>query len=123
MLLKDLIELPENPYPEDIFKEPSPEKYALINKKLEEAGITPDGYNGYNGRRVWKNLIEQIGNISVCLDVGKIAGMWIREIALFHLDQANQNRLSGFHCLGKEGFMFLAQHLADHIGEIIKGRE
>lgn len=117
MLLKDLIELPENPYPEDIFKEPSPEKYALINKKLEEAGITPDGYNGSNGRRVWKNLIEQIGNISVCLDVGKIAKA-ISKAKLSTYEIVTSTRVGVRHIKGKM-CKEIAQHLADNIKEII----
>lgn len=54
------LRLPENPYPEDIFPEPSQEKYDLINKKLKEIGITPDSYNGSFGRKVWNNFTNEV---------------------------------------------------------------
>lgn len=49
-----------NPYPADIFIEPTPEAYERFNAKLKEAGLTPDAYNGTWGRRVWENCCRAI---------------------------------------------------------------
>lgn len=52
-------ELPKNPYPESIFKEPTLKQYKVFNEMLEKAGLSPDGYNGSFGRKVWRNCFEK----------------------------------------------------------------
>lgn len=46
----------DNPYPEDIFIEPTKEQYALLHKKLKEVGLTLDKFSGAIGRMVYKGL-------------------------------------------------------------------
>ena len=54
-----------NPYPSDIFIEPTEEQYAKFNKYLKDMGLYPDAYNGSTGRRIWdmccQKIIEVIG--------------------------------------------------------------
>jgi hypothetical protein len=50
----------QNPYPSDIFIEPTHEQYEAFNKYLEQFGLWPDAYNGSMGRRVWENCCNQI---------------------------------------------------------------
>jgi DNA repair exonuclease SbcCD ATPase subunit len=49
-----------NPYPSDVFIEPTKKQYEIFNKKLEEVGLTPDGYNGTTSRKVWNNCCDDI---------------------------------------------------------------
>lgn len=58
-----------NPYPADIFIEPTPEAYDRFNAQLEEAGLSPDAYNGSWGRRVWASCCAKIlGAVEVLVE-------------------------------------------------------
>jgi len=50
----------KNPYPEDIFIEPTLEQQKIINQLIINAGFTPDKLYGSWGRRVWNNAMEDI---------------------------------------------------------------
>ena len=51
-----------NPYPNDIFVEPTPEQFKKFNTHLKKCGLYPDAYNGSMGRRTWHNLMFYIKN-------------------------------------------------------------
>lgn len=90
MLLKDLIKLPEKKE-EDKF---SPQSSKYMN-------------HGFN------YALEQIGNISVCLDVGKTKKLLI-DVPL------NKSNKYMWFPLTLGDIKHIAQHLADNIREIIK---
>ena len=50
----------ENPYPSDIFIEPTRKQFLAFNKWLSERGIEPDAYNGSIARRTWENCCARI---------------------------------------------------------------
>ncbi len=52
-----------NPYPDDIFIEPTKEQYALFHKLLKEHGLTLDKFMGAEGRRVWNLCVDKLGTI------------------------------------------------------------
>lgn len=49
-----------NPYPEDIFTEPSKEEYEQLRELFRNAGMTQDRFFGSFGRRVWNNCVDEI---------------------------------------------------------------
>lgn len=53
----------DNPYPDDIFIEPSKEDYWMMKTALSEKGLIPDGFFGSYGRRVWNNCLDKIAEI------------------------------------------------------------
>lgn len=50
---------PKNPYPEDIFIEPTKRQYTLFHKIPRENGMTLDKFSGAFGRRVWDNCCNE----------------------------------------------------------------
>lgn len=48
----------DNPYPEDIFIEPTKEQHKLIQKLFKKNNLSLDGYNGSFGRKVWNNCVD-----------------------------------------------------------------
>ena len=49
-----------NPYPKDVFREPTREQLAKLNVELSKMGLTIDGFGAYIGRRVWNNCLNKI---------------------------------------------------------------
>lgn len=49
-----------NPYPPDIFIEPTKEEYKEMQKAVEKAGLVPDKFFGSSGRKVWANCINKV---------------------------------------------------------------
>jgi hypothetical protein len=49
-----------NPYPVDVFTEPSEEDWKRAWKLIAEAGIVPDRIAGKWGRMVWDNAVNQL---------------------------------------------------------------
>lgn len=49
-----------NPYPPDIFIEPTKEQFTAFNAHLKEFGLDPSAYNGSMGRRTWRVCCEDI---------------------------------------------------------------
>lgn len=49
-----------NPYPKEVFTEPTKEEYDLMNKALKEYGLIPDRFFGSLGRAVWENCINEL---------------------------------------------------------------
>ena len=50
---------PSNPYPEEVFIEPTKEQYELFHKTLQKQGLTLDKFSGAVGRRLWDSLNEE----------------------------------------------------------------
>jgi len=50
----------KNPYPEDVFTEPTKEEYILVQKLFNGAGLVQDKFFGAYGRKVWNNCINTI---------------------------------------------------------------
>jgi hypothetical protein len=50
----------KNPYPKDIFIEPSKEDWALLNSLCRIHGKNSESFMGSFGRLVWDNCIQQI---------------------------------------------------------------
>jgi len=61
-IIKDILSDVEsrNPYPEDIFIEPSKEDWALLNSICRINGKMSESFMGSFGRLVWKNCIKEI---------------------------------------------------------------
>lgn len=49
-----------NPYPEDVFIEPTTKQYAMLYQYLDSQGLTLDKFSGTWGRRVWNNCCDTI---------------------------------------------------------------
>ena len=49
-----------NPYPEDIFIEPTKKEYQKMREAFEKAGLIPDKFFGSFGRLVWNNCLEDV---------------------------------------------------------------
>lgn len=47
------IDWPQNPYPDDVFIEPTIEQYALLHQALKKHSLTLDKFAGSISRRVW----------------------------------------------------------------------
>lgn len=58
----------QNPYPSDIFIEPTKEQYNKINALVQQAGLSVAGYNGAWGRKVrdltTRDAVEAIGALT-----------------------------------------------------------
>ena len=52
-----------NPYPKDIFTEPTQKDYKTMNKALKQYGLKPDCFFGSWGRTVWNNCAKEIKEI------------------------------------------------------------
>lgn len=52
-----------NPYPKDIFTEPTKEEYIKLQRSTEEAGLVQDKFFGWFGRGVWNNCIDEIKKV------------------------------------------------------------
>ena len=50
----------KNPYPENIFIEPTKEEYEKLQKIIKDVGLVQDKFFGAYGRRVWNNCINII---------------------------------------------------------------
>lgn len=50
----------QNPYPPNVFIEPTKEQCREFNKHLKEFGLSPDAYNGSTGRRTWNYCCDRI---------------------------------------------------------------
>ena len=57
-VLKQALE--DNPYPDDIYIEPTKEQYSLFHNVLKRYGLTLDKFAGAINRRCWKNAIEHV---------------------------------------------------------------
>jgi hypothetical protein len=53
----------KNPYPADVFIEPTEKQYDKFNKLLESEGMSPDAYAGSWGRNVWEVCKKEIRQI------------------------------------------------------------
>ena len=64
-LIRELV--PLNPYPEDIWIEPTKEQYNLFHQILQKQGLTLDKFTGALGRRIWdafrKDMLDKIADI------------------------------------------------------------
>ena len=49
-----------NPYPNDIFTEPTMEEKKRMRELLLEAGLKPDMFFGSFGRKVWNNCLDDL---------------------------------------------------------------
>ena len=49
-----------NPYPADVFRPPTAEEFAAINKLLRDAGFVPDAIHGSNMRRAREYILYQL---------------------------------------------------------------
>lgn len=65
-LLKEL--RANNPYPEDVFTEPTKDEYAKVQKLFIDAGLIQDRFFGAYGRKVWNNCIEKAEEIAKDMD-------------------------------------------------------
>lgn len=63
--IKDMIEetKKENPYPPDIFTEPTKAEWKKLNKVLLKAGIIQDKFFGAVSRMVWNNCCDKLVEI------------------------------------------------------------
>ena len=50
----------ENPYPEDIFIEPTPAQWEMVRRLVEKEGYALDKFAGAISRRVWRNCCETL---------------------------------------------------------------
>lgn len=50
----------KNPYPEDIFTEPTHEEWLQVQRIFKDAGLIQDKFFGASGRKVWVNCIDTI---------------------------------------------------------------
>ncbi len=50
----------KNPYPDDIFTEPTPKEYAKVRKLFKNAGLVQDKFFGSFGRKVWNSCIDVV---------------------------------------------------------------
>ena len=60
LLLKEVVDESRNPYPEDIFVEPTKKQYVLFHRLLQKEGLTLDKFSGAIGRSVWKAVLREI---------------------------------------------------------------
>jgi hypothetical protein len=65
MTIEEIIRYLEenNPYPSDVFTEPSLEDWKKAWKLISDNGIVPDKIAGKWGRMVWNNCIAAIKNL------------------------------------------------------------
>jgi hypothetical protein len=52
-----------NPYPADIFTEPTPQQYAKIQEMFKKEGLSLDGFAGTIMRKSWNFSIDEIKKI------------------------------------------------------------
>jgi hypothetical protein len=52
-----------NPYPVDIFLEPTKEEYIEVQELFKREGIVQDKFFGAYGRKVWNNCIDKIDQL------------------------------------------------------------
>jgi len=60
-LISDMIAM--NPYPLDVFTEPTKKEYKIMKKAFKEYGLIPDRFFGSWGRTVWNNCVNQLKDI------------------------------------------------------------
>jgi len=53
-----------NPYPIDIFPDPTPEEFERMRDAFTNAGLYPDKFFAWFGRRVWNNACDEINKIA-----------------------------------------------------------
>lgn len=53
----------KNPYPKDIFTEPSKDEYNRLQKAIKDIGLIQDKFFGSFGRRVWNSCIDTIAQL------------------------------------------------------------
>jgi len=53
----------DNPYPENIFIEPTEQDYKIMGEVIGKIGLTSDKFHGSWGRVVWNNCCEDIHEI------------------------------------------------------------
>ncbi|HEC67126.1 MAG TPA: hypothetical protein ENI23_17755 [bacterium] len=58
--VKDIVEKLENPYPKDIFIEPTKKQYAKFHKILQKDNLTLDKFSGAIGRGIYYAIKEKI---------------------------------------------------------------
>lgn len=49
-----------NPYPDDIFIEPTKEQWKAMSKCLQENGFIPDAFFSSHGRKIWNNCLDDL---------------------------------------------------------------
>jgi hypothetical protein len=60
-ILKEIEKIKKkNPYPEDIFIEPTKKEYKLMRMALQEYNLIPDKFFGSEARRVWNLTCDEI---------------------------------------------------------------
>jgi hypothetical protein len=52
-----------NPYPVEVFTEPTAEEYVLMKKALSKYKLTPDKFFGSWGRVVWNNAVNAMDEL------------------------------------------------------------
>lgn len=70
----------ENPYPPDIFTEPTTKEWRKLHKLLEKNRLMSERFFGSWGRRVWDNCIytvmkrlnEELHEVNPCLNCGRL---------------------------------------------------
>jgi hypothetical protein len=62
----------KNPYPEDVFTEPTKEEYIIVQKLFKNAGLSQDRFFGAYGRRVWENCICTFEQLIIAAENEKI---------------------------------------------------
>lgn len=50
----------ENPYPGDIFTEPTKKEWRQVQKLFKNAGLVQDKFFGAFGRKVWNNCLDKV---------------------------------------------------------------
>jgi hypothetical protein len=50
----------DNPYPQDIFAEPTSEEWKKLQNAVSNAGLIQDRFFGSFGRKVWDNCLQKI---------------------------------------------------------------
>lgn len=50
----------DNPYPDDIFTEPTKKEWKALTKLMKKNGMAPDQFFGSWGRKVWNNCVDKI---------------------------------------------------------------
>jgi len=54
----------DNPYPVEVFHEPTAKELKKVVKCLKDNGFSPDALFGYWGRTVWNNCVERLKELS-----------------------------------------------------------
>jgi hypothetical protein len=65
-----------NPYPDDVFTEPTEKEYAIVRELFKNAGLIQDKFFGAYGRRVWNNCIDEFENRYHFVKTGEKVKSW-----------------------------------------------